>query len=598
MDYDRWRSLPGMFLEQAARLGDKPFLWAKRDGRYRPVSWVEAARDVRHLALALRSLGIGRGERVALVSENRPEWIIADLAIMVAGAITVPAYVTNTVEDHRHILANSGARVVIVSKTTLSARVLAAANQVDTVHTVIAIEPAIGQASAVDLLSWDTILAHGAEQPDSIEESVSAIEPDDVACLIFTSGTGGIPKGVMTTHRNILANCRGAYRVLETLGLSDEVFLSFLPLSHSYEHTAGEMFPISIGAEIYFAEGADALAANMLEVRPTIMTAVPRLYETLHQRIRLAIARKNGLARKMFERAVTIGQKRLSSQPPSLGERLFDPVLDRIVRAKIRQRFGGQLKAMVSGGAPLNPDIGRYFLALGVTLLQGYGQTEAGPVITCNLPTHIKIDTVGPPLDGVRLRIADDGEILVAGDNVMKGYWNDAEATAQALKEGWLYTGDVGVIDGDGYLRITDRKRDFIKNSGGEMISPARIEGYLSLEPEISQVMVFGDRRPYLVAVVVPDPEFAAGYAAGDTPVDLAAPGADPGLNRAMGAVIARVNETLQPSERVRRFVIAAEPFTTANGQMTPTLKIKRHAIREAYGAALDALYQTKEIAA
>jgi long-chain acyl-CoA synthetase len=598
MDYDSWRSLPGMFLEQAARLEDKPFLWAKRDGRYRPVSWLEAARDVRHLALALRSLGMGRGERVALVSENRPEWIIADLAIMSAGAITVPAYVTNTVEDHRHILANSGARAVIVSKTTLSARVLAAANQVDTVHTVIAIEPPMGQASAVDLMSWDGMLARGADQPNGIVESVSAIEPDDVACLIYTSGTGGTPKGVMATHRNILTNCRGAYRVLEALGLGDEVFLSFLPLSHSYEHTAGEMFPISLGAQIYFAEGADALAANMLEVRPTIMTAVPRLYETLHQRIRLGVARKNGLSQRMFERAVVIGRKRLSSQPPSLGERLFDPVLDHVVRAKLRRRFGGRLKAMVSGGAPLNPEIGRFFLALGVTLLQGYGQTEAGPVITCNLPTHIKIDTVGPPIDGARLRIADDGEILVAGENVMKGYWNDAEATAQTLKEGWLHTGDVGVIDEDGYLRITDRKRDFIKNSGGEMISPARIEGYLSLEPEISQVMVFGDRRPYLVAVVVPGPEFVAGYAAGDAPANLAALGADPGLNRAMGAVIARINQTLQPSERVRRFVIAAEPFTTANGQMTPTLKIKRHAIREAYGAALDALYQTKEIAA
>src|SRR5215470_7010346 len=347
MDYDRWRSLPGMFLEQAARLEERPFLWAKRDGRYRPVSWVAAARKVRHLALALRSLGIGRGERVALVSENRPEWIIADLAIMTAGAITVPAYVTNTVEDHRHILANSGARAVIVSKTTLSARVLAAANQIDTVHTVIAIEPAIGQASAVDLMSWDGMLAHGAEQPDGIEESVSAIEPDDVACLIFTSGTGGIPKGVMTTHRNILANCRGAYRVLETLGLGDEVFLSFLPLSHSYEHTAGEMFPISIGAEIYFAEGADALAANMLEVRPTIMTAVPRLYETMHQRIRRNIEREQGLKRKLFEQAVAIGRKRLANHELSFGERLIDPVVERLVRDKVRARFGGRLKAMV-----------------------------------------------------------------------------------------------------------------------------------------------------------------------------------------------------------------------------------------------------------
>jgi long-chain acyl-CoA synthetase len=598
MDYDSWRSLPAMFLEQAGRRGNKPFLWAKRDGRYRPVSWADAARQIRSLALGLRSLGIGRGDRVALISENRPEWLIADLAIMSAGAITVPAYVTNTVEDHCHILANSGARAVIVSKPTLSARVLAAANQVDTVHTVIAMEPATGQASAVDLLSWDSMLADGAERADDAAQTVAAIEPDDIACLIYTSGTGGTPNGVMTTHRNILANCRGAYRVLETLGLGDEVFLSFLPLSHSYEHTAGGMFPISLGAEIYFAEGADTLAANMLEARPTIMTAVPRLYETLHTRIRLGVERKNGLARRMFGQAVSIGQKRLSSQAPSLRERLFDPVLDRVVRAKMRQRFGGRLKAMVSGGAPLNPEIGRFFLALGVTLLQGYGQTEAGPVITCNLPTRIKIDTVGPPLDGVRLRIADDGEILVAGDNVMKGYWNDPEATAHALEDGWLHTGDVGVIDEDGYLRITDRKRDFIKSSGGEMIAPARIEGYLTLEPEISQAMVFGDRRPYLVAVVVPDPDFAAGYAAKDQHADLATLAADARFNKAIGAAIARVNHILQPSERVRRFMVAIEPFTIANGQMTPTLKIKRHAIRAAYGAALDALYQTKEIAA
>src|SRR5215831_12304652 len=590
MDYDRWRSLPGMFLEQAARLEERPFLWAKRDGRYRPVSWVAAARKVRHLALALLSLGIGRGERVALVSENRPEWIIADLAIMSAGAITVPAYVTNTVEDHRHILANSGARAVIVSKTTLSARVLAAANQIDTVHTVIAIEPAIGQASAVDLMSWDGMLARGAEQPDGIEESVAAIEPDDVACLIYTSGTGGTPKGVMATHRNILANCRGAHRVLETLGLGDEVFLSFLPLSHSYEHTAGEMFPISLGAEIYFAEGADALAANMLEVRPTIMTAVPRLYETLHQRIRLGVARKNGLSQRMFERAVAIGQKRLSSQSPTLGERLFDPVLDCVIRAKLRRRFGGRLKAMVSGGAPLNPEIGRFFLALGVTLLQGYGQTEAGPVITCNLPTHIKIDTVGPPLDGVRVRIADDGEILVSGDNVMKGYWNDPEATAQVLDGGWLKTGDVGLVDEDGYIKITDRKRDFIKNSGGETIPPARVEGYLTLEPEIAQAMVSGDRRPYLVAVLVPDADFVATRRS-EEPVDSA-------FTKAVGAAVARVNQRLSPIERVRRFLVAEEPFTIANGQMTPTLKIKRHVIRDAYGTALDALYDSKDLAA
>jgi long-chain acyl-CoA synthetase len=590
MDYDSCRSLPAMFFDQAARLGDKPFLWVKHAGRYQAISWAAAARDVRRLALGLRSLGIGRGERVGLVGENRPEWVIADLAIMSAGAITVPAYVTHTIEDHRHVFSNSGARAVIVSKAPLSARVLAAANQVSTIHTVVMIEPAAGQASAVDIRSWEELLGRGDEMADDTAELVAAIEPDDTACLMHTSGTGGVPKGVMTSHRNILANCRGAYRLLAMVGLSDDVFLNFLPLSHTYEHTAGMMFPISLGAQIYFAEGAETLAANMLEARPTLMTAVPRLYETLHRRIRLAVERRGGVSRGFFDKAVAIGRKRCLSQTLSFEERLLDPVLDRLVRAKLRRRFGGRLKAMVSGGAPLNPEIGSFFVALGIRLLQGYGQTEAAPVIACNSPAQIKIDTVGPPLDGVRVKIADDGEILVAGDNVMKGYWNDPEATAQVLEDGWLKTGDVGLVDKDGCIRITDRKRDFIKNSGGETISPARVEGYLTIEPEIAQAMVFGDRRPYLVAVLVPDADFAAGY--------TSAGPADPTFTKAIGAAVRRVNQQLSPIERVRRFAIAAEPFTIANGQMTPTLKIKRHVIRDTYGAALDALYDVKDVAA
>ena len=598
MDYDSCRSLPAMFFEQAERLGDKPFLWTKQAGRYQAIGWAAAARDVRRLALGLRSLGIGRGERVGLVSENRPEWVIADLAIMSAGAITVPAYVTHTIDDHRHVFSNSGARAVIVSKPPLSARVLAAANQVSTIHTVITLEPAAGQASAVDVRPWEEMLARGDDMPDDTNELVAAIEPDDIACLMHTSGTGGIPKGVMTSHRNILANCCGAYRLLRMVGLGDDVFLNFLPLSHTYEHTAGMMFPISLGAQIYFAEGAETLAANMLEARPTLMTAVPRLYETLHRRIRLGVERKGGVTGRFFDKAVAVGRKRCLAQPLSLGERLIDPLLGLLVRGKLRRRFGGRLKAMVSGGAPLNPEIGSFFVALGVRLLQGYGQTEAAPVIACNSPARIKIDTVGPPLDGVRVKIAEDGEILVAGDNVMKGYWNDPEATAQVLEDGWLKTGDVGVVDEDCYIRITDRKRDFIKNSGGETISPARVEGYLTLEPEIAQAMVIGDRRPYLVAVLVPDPDCAATYAPDAPAGDFRGLAGDLGFTKAMGAVVTRVNQRLSPVERVRHFAIAAEPFTIANGQMTPTLKIKRHVICEAYGAVLDALYDSKDIAA
>jgi len=595
MTHDSWGTLPAMFFDQAARLNEKPFLWAKRKGRYHPMTWATAARDVRRLALGLRSLGIIPGDRVGLVAENRPEWVIADLAIMSAGAITVPGYATHTVEDHRHVLAHSGASAVIVSKAPSSANVIAATKQVESVHTVIEIEPVAGEARPDDIRSWEELLARGSSDAGDISQCIAAIEPDDTACLIYTSGAAGVPKGVMTSHRNILANCRGLHGVLETLGLDDEVFLSFLPLSHSYEHTAGMMFPITVGAQIFFAEGAETLAANMLEARPTIVTAVPRVYEILHRRMCLEVERKGAAARLLFGQTVTIGRKRAFSQPISFGERLLDPLLDRLVRSKLRLRFGGRLKAMISAGAPLNPEIGGFFLALGIRLLQGYGQTEAAPGISCNSPDWIKIDTVGPPLEGVQVRIAEDGEILVAGDGVMKGYWNDPEATARVLDGCWLKTGDIGFLDRDGFIRITGRKRDFIKTSGGEMISPARLEGFLTSEPEISQAMVLGDRRPYLVAIIVPDPDFIAGLAPKNG--ELRPITGDPGFARAIGAAVARFNQSVSPGERVRRFLIADEPFTTVNGLMTPTLKIRRHAIHDSYRAALDALYEREHAA-
>ena len=601
MDYSAVQSLPAMFFAEAEKRGDAPFLWAKRDRRYEAMSWREVARQVSALSRGLRALGIERGDRVGLVSENRPEWVITDLAIMAAGAITVPAYTTNTVEDHRHILANAGCRAVIVSTNALAQRVIPAADPIARVEHVVLVEKLTkDQISHAEIHLWEDLVARGAALADDVAETVGALARDDTACLIYTSGTGGVPKGVMLSHANILANARGAYTLLEGIGLGDEVFLCFLPLSHSYEHSAGLMFPISIGAQIYFAEGAETLATNLGEARPTIMTAVPRLYETLHQRILRGVERQGGWKAKLFFRALALGKKRYHDpRSLTLRERIEDRIVERLVRSKVRQRFGGRLKAMVSGGAPLNPEIGLFFIALGVVLLQGYGQTEAAPVVSANPPRRIKIDTVGPPLDGVEVRVAEDGEILVRGDNVMKGYWNDPEATARTIRGGWLYTGDVGEIDRDGYIRITDRKRDFIKNSGGDMVSPARVEGYLTLQPEIAQAMVFGDRRPYLVAVVTPDADVIATYAKENgLPDDLAALAGDPGLQKLIGTAVARVNADLSPIERVRRFIVAVEPFSTANGQMTPTLKIKRHAIRQAYGDQLLALYEGKGAAA
>ena len=581
-----WPNLAAMFFAQAQSRGDRPFLWARRKGVYVATSWRETAVRVGDLARGLRALGLERGDRVGLVSENRPEWVIADLAIISAGGVTVPAYTTHTIEDHRFLLANSGARMVIVSTPALAQRVLPAADQVDGVSHVVTLEALErGQVSETEVLSLDEVLARGRRAGGSVEDWVASIRPGDLACLIYTSGTGGVPKGVMTSHRNILSNCEGAFRLLETLSLGEEVFLCFLPLSHSYEHTAGMMFPISLGAEIYFAEGAETLLTNLAEAQPTIMTAVPRLFETMHQRMMRGIEREGALKAKLFRLALELGKKRYVD-PRSLGlvERLLDRILDRLVRDKVRARFGGRLKAMISGGAPLNPEIGKFFLALGLRVLQGYGQTESAPAISVNPPTRIKIHTVGLPLAGVEVRIAEDGEILVRGPLVMKGYWNDPEATARTLEGGWLHTGDVGEIDRDGYIVITDRKRDFIKNSGGDMIAPARVEGYLTLEPEIGQAMVYGDRKPFLVAVLVPAKEL----------LDRCKGPDDPELAKTLGAAVARVNQTLMPMERVRRFAIAAEPFTTANGQMTPTLKIRRHAIRQVYGPTLEGLYEAR----
>jgi long-chain acyl-CoA synthetase len=578
-----WPNLAAMFFDQAQRRGQRPFLWAKRSGAYRPITWRDAAAQVESIARGLRALGLVRGDRVALVSENRPEWMLADLAIISAGCITVPAYTTHQIEDHVYLLANSGARAAIVSTAQLLERVVRAADQVDNVDHVIAIEAAAeAQTSTTEILHLDELPRRGTEAGGDVRGWVGEIATDDLACILYTSGTGGLPKGVMTSHGNILANCHGAFVLLELLGLEDEVFLNFLPLSHAYEHTAGMMFPIFIGAEIYFAEGAETLATNLLEVRPTIMTAVPRLYETLHQRLLRSVQREGGWKAKLFFRAVELGEMRLQD-PRSLTfvERLTDRALDKLVRNKMRARFGGRLKAMVSGGAPLNPKIGTFFLALGLRLLQGYGQTETSPVVSANRPDKIKIETVGPPLAGVEVRIAEDGEILVRGPCVMKGYWRDGEATARSIADGWLHTGDVGEIDSDGYIVITDRKKDFIKNSGGDMIAPARIEGMLTLAPEIAQAMVYGDRRPYLVAVIVPSQELLQ-----------SAKGDEAQLQKALAPVVARVNHELPAHERVRRFVIAKEPFTTGNGQMTPTLKIRRHAIRAAYGPALDGLYE------
>ncbi|MGE0252890.1 MAG: long-chain fatty acid--CoA ligase, partial [Dongiaceae bacterium] len=374
---------------------------------------------------------------------------------------------------------------------------------------------------------------------------------DDTACIIYTSGTEGNPKGVMLSHGALLHNCRAAYHIVKGLGIGREVFLSFLPLSHSYEHLAGHFFPVMIGAEIYYAEGADALLKNMAECRPTIMTAVPRLYEVIRSRILQQVKRGSWLSQKLFAARNV-------------------PVLNILVRRKIKQKFGGRLKAFVSGGAPLQVEVGEFFQSLGVRVLQGYGQTESAPLISCNLPGSEKIHTVGPIVPEVEVKIADDGEILARGPNLMQGYWQNNEATSKTIIDGWLHTGDIGHLDEDKHLVITDRKKEIIVVSGGDNISPQRVEGILCLEPAISQAMVYGDKKPYLTAVIVPNKDF----------------------DKAMAAkAIETANAKLSALEKVKKFILAEEAFTIENGLLTPTLKLRRRKIKEIYGERLEGLY-------
>ena len=579
---DFGNNLVDLFEKSAAAGGEKPFLWGKVDGSYRPWSWTTVRDHVHRLARAFRAKGLKPGDRVLLVSENCPEWAITDLAVLRVGGVTVPAYITNTEDDHHHLLTDSGAAFVVVSGDKLAKSLLPAIQKSDSVKLLLTLNPlSANHDPGCETLDWDDALKLGDNTPEPADDPAKTLASSELACLIYTSGTGGKPKGVMLSHGNIQANVKSAHEVLEELGLGDDVFLSFLPLSHAYEHMAGLFLPIAINAQIYYAEGIETLSANLVEARPTIMACVPRLYEVMRQRILNGISRQTGLKPKLFAMAVDIGS-RSYEDPGSLSftEKLLNPLLDRLVRNKVRERFGGRMKALVSGGAPLNYDVGLFFTALGLPLFQGYGQTECSPVISVNRPNKVKLKSVGPALPGIEVRFGDDGEILVRGDAVMKGYWQDQESTDRTIIDGWLHTGDVGVMDADGFIQITDRKRDLIVNSGGDNIAPQRVEGIATLEPEIGQALVYGDQRPHLVALIVPDQEFVKAYVKVEGKRDnLEELAEDKDFQEVIGSAMKRVNKRLSPIERIRRFKIMHEAFTIENGMMTPTLKLKRQAI-------------------
>jgi long-chain acyl-CoA synthetase len=428
-------------------------------------------------------------------------------------------------------------------------------------------QPANNGVGAIRHIPWHDLI-QDQHKPDDIAAEAAQIPSTALACLIYTSGTGGSPRGVMLPHRCMLSNCAGAFELLRPLRLKDEIYLSYLPVAHAYEHTVGQFFLASLGTEIVYARGVEHLAADMLTVRPTLLATVPRVLEVIRSRVLTQVAREQPWRRRLFQAALTIGLKRVDGQKLTVLEQITDPVLERVVRSKVRGRFGGRLKVAMSGGARLEPEVGRFFLALGLPVMQGYGQTEAGPVISANPPDKIRIDTVGTPLAGVDLRIAEDGEIMVRGGLVMDGYWNRPRDTAAAIEDGWLHTGDIGELD-RGYLRITDREKDMIVLSGGENVSPAKIEGMLMAETEIAQAVVTGEGRGGVSALVVP----AEGY--DDVAVALA---------------VNRTNMRLSVTERIRKHALVP-PFTIENGLLTASHKIRRVLVMRANAATVAKLH-------
>ncbi|MGB3378076.1 MAG: AMP-dependent synthetase/ligase [Allopontixanthobacter sediminis] len=595
-DIDQANNLVSLFLTRAAERGDHPFLGAKVDGTWQTISWREAADRVCLLAEGLRALGLTDGDRVALVSENRPEWCIADLGIMAAGCVTVPTYVTNTQRDHQHILDNSGARAVIVSNAKLSVPLIPAIMGSGMAEHMIAIDDIRKfQSGGIACHAWsDMLQGDPAAARKAVEARIAGIRRTDTACIIYTSGTGGAPRGVMQHHGAILCNVAGAAAIVEEdFGIGNERFLSFLPLSHAYEHTGGQYLPIGMAAEIFYSEGLDKLASNIEEVRPTIMVVVPRLFEVLRTRIMKQIEKQGKLANYMMDRALAIGENKRGGRT-RLRDRPMNLILEKALRPKIRAKFGGRIKAMVSGGAPLNPDVGIFFDAMGLTMLQGYGQTESGPIISCNRPSAgISMDGVGPPMRGGEVRIAEDGEILCRGELVMQGYWHNQAETDRALVDGWLHTGDIGHLDEAGRIVITDRKKDMIVNDKGDNVAPQKIEGMLTLQPEIGQAMVVGDKRPYIVGLIVPEAEWAFEWARENgEKFELSELQKLPAFRTAVRAAVDRVNKELSVTEKVRQFAFADEAFSVENEEMTPSLKIRRHKIRDRYGDRLSGLYR------
>ena len=576
MNLDNFNNLIELFANQANKQNKKSvFLqWLNPDNK-KKYTWEETEKNILKLSKVIKE-NINEGSRCLLVSENRPEWLIADLAIMLAGGITVPAYTTYTEDDYKYLIEDCEPSLVIVSNNQMLKKLYKTINKKSFINKVITLDELDEAIKNLDLiekekyLNFSFIIKNELLEEEKIENN--ELKRTSPACIIYTSGTGGNPKGVILSHGGILNNLVGACEITKPLFNSRPVFLTWLPLSHSYEHCV-QFLQIAVGAKVFYAEKIEKLLENISTAKPTVMTAVPRFYQNLYNKINMNLKKQTGLKAKLIDVTLRLGKKKLLNQKMTFLEILFNFIVDKLVRKKIKKQFGGNLKAFVSGGGALDKEIGEFLNSVGLPTLQGYGLTETSPVVSCNPIHKIKVETVGPPFRGNQVKIADDGEILVKGENVMLGYWNNKEETDKVIIDGWLHTGDIGEINSeDGYLKITDRKKDIIINAGGDNISPAKIENMIIKELEIDQCIIYGDKKNYLVALIVPSKDFLK-------------------EKEKINNVIKKINKKLTLQEKIKKIYLIDENFSIENGLITPTMKVKRKKVIEKYKNQLEKLY-------
>jgi len=587
-------TLPELFLK-AAGFNKPDCLLSKVGGTYQPVSTAELVDRVRRLAKALEGLGVERGVRVALMSENGPHWAAIDFATLCNGAVLVPIYPTLLPEQSSYIANDCGARVVFAETLSHLQGFLDNADKLPEVHHFVLIK---GEAPAGDkrVITYADLLAPVTSvDAAEFERKARSVQPDELATFVYTSGTTGQPKGVMLSHRNIVSNVVAAMEVVPLDGRFTA--LSFLPLSHSFERTVDYCY-FHQGCTIAYAESVAAVAQNLQEVKPQVFVSVPRVYEKVLSRVQENVASAPPIRQKIFHWAVSVGREALpwrlkrQSPPGLLGLKLA--LADKLVFGKIRERLGGRFQYALSGGAPLSRDVAEFFWGAGIAIFEGYGLSETAPVLTVNTLDHVKMGTVGRALPGVTLRIAEDGEILGKGPNIMQGYWNLPEATAEVIDaDGWFHTGDIGEIDSEGFLRITDRKKELIINAYGKNVAPAPIENALKASRYIGQAVVIGDRRKFLSALLVPDFEVLKPWAEkqGIGTGDMSALLRDAKVRALFAQEVDAVNGRLASFEKIVAWELLPSEFTLETGELTPTQKVKRRVINQKYGDVIERLY-------